>query len=187
MGTSTPGHRPTPFNPPTRYVPSEGAAGLIPKTKSAAICDILAVVRSTDVKHDGRSQGLVAPNVKAQIAMQIALIEKANLAPAEIEYVALIFTITRIIVYLLLVSSKLTALPVVLQKFFFKSVQIPTDHVVIFCYVWSLLIFQLDSSCFIVDTTSCATTHDSYSARRIQYSYKYVPTLAPFILIHTIC
>jgi hypothetical protein len=42
--------------------------------------------------------------------MQIALLEKANLAPAEIEYVALIFRITRIIVYLLLVSSKLTAL-----------------------------------------------------------------------------
>ena len=58
----------------SRYVPSEGAAGLILKTKSAAIRDgdnILAVVRSTDVKHDGRSQGLVAPNVKAQIAMQI--------------------------------------------------------------------------------------------------------------------
>ena len=78
----------------TRYVPSEGAAGLILKTKSAAIRDgdnILAIVRSTDVKHDGRSQGLVAPNVKAQIAMQIALLEKANLAPAEIEYVAFYF------------------------------------------------------------------------------------------------
>ena len=40
---------------------------------SAAIHDsnnILAVVRSTDLRHDGRSQGLpVAPNVKAQIAM----------------------------------------------------------------------------------------------------------------------
>jgi acyl transferase domain-containing protein len=89
-------------NSHTRYVPSEGAAGLILKTKSAAIRDgdnILAVVRSADVKHDGRSQGLVAPNVKAQIAMQISLLEKANPPPAEIEYVALIFTIT---VYLLL-------------------------------------------------------------------------------------
>lgn len=78
----------------TSYVPSEGAAGLILKTKSAAIRDgdnILAIIRSTDVKHDGRSQGLVAPNVKAQIAMQIALLEKANLAPAEIEYVAFYF------------------------------------------------------------------------------------------------
>jgi acyl transferase domain-containing protein len=76
-----------------RYVPSEGAAGLILKTKSAAIRDgdnILAVVRSTNVKHDGRSQGLVAPNVKAQIAMQISLLEKANLTPAEIEYVTIL-------------------------------------------------------------------------------------------------
>ena len=78
----------------SRYVPSEGAAGLILKTRSAAIRDgdnILGVVRSTDVKHDGRSQGLVAPNVKAQIAMQIALLEKANLAPAEIEYVTFLY------------------------------------------------------------------------------------------------
>ena len=99
-------------NSRTRYVPSEGAAGLILKTKSAAIRDgdnILAVVRSTDVKHDGRSQGLVAPNVKAQIAMQISLLEKANLAPAEIEYVAFYFHKYRIKFYLLLVSSKLTA------------------------------------------------------------------------------
>ena len=85
------------FDSSARYVPSEGAAGLILKTRSAAIRDgdnILAVVRSTDVKHDGRSQGLVAPNVKAQIAMQISLLEKANLAPAEIEYVAFTSNIT---------------------------------------------------------------------------------------------
>ena len=99
----------------TRYVPSEGAAGLILKTRSAAIRDgdnILAVVRSTDVKHDGRSQGLVAPNVKAQIAMQISLLEKANLAPAEIEYVAFYFYFhkDRIKFDFLLVLSKLTAL-----------------------------------------------------------------------------
>jgi acyl transferase domain-containing protein len=78
-------------NSPTRYVLSKGTAGLILKTKSAAIHDvdnILAVVRSTDVKHVGRSQGMVAPNVKPQIAMQISLLEKANLAPAEIRYVA---------------------------------------------------------------------------------------------------
>ena len=96
------------YNPPTRYVPSEGAAGLILKTRSAAIRDgdnILAVVRSTDVKHDGRSQGLVAPNVKAQIAMQLSLLEKANLDPAEIEYVE--FTCKKLIVYLpSLVSSR---------------------------------------------------------------------------------
>lgn len=73
-----------------RYVPSEAAAGLILKTKTAALRDgdrIIGVVKSTDVKHDGRSQGLVAPNVKAQIAMQISLLEKAQLTPAQIECV----------------------------------------------------------------------------------------------------
>ncbi|PPQ84949.1 hypothetical protein CVT25_004462 [Psilocybe cyanescens] len=72
------------------YVPSEAAAGLILKTKSAALRDgdrIIGVVRSTDVKHDGRSQGLVAPNVKAQIAMQIALLEKAQLSPSQIDFI----------------------------------------------------------------------------------------------------
>lgn len=71
-----------------RYVPSEGAAGLVLKTKKAALRDgdrILGVVRATVTKHDGRSQGLVAPNVKAQIAMQVELLEKARLSPSEIE------------------------------------------------------------------------------------------------------
>ena len=72
--------------------------------------NILAVVRSTAVKHDGRTQGLVAPNVKAQIALQISLLEKANLAPDEIEYVAFYSQCHRIIVYLHLVSSNLTEL-----------------------------------------------------------------------------
>jgi hypothetical protein len=51
---------------------------------------------------------MVAPNVKAQIAMQIALLEKANLAQAEIEYVAFSFHKCKIKFYLLN-SSKLTA------------------------------------------------------------------------------
>lgn len=72
----------------TSYVPSEGAAAVVLKTKTAAIRDgdkILAVVRSTAIMHDGRSQGLVAPNVKAQIAMQRSLMKHANLYPAQVE------------------------------------------------------------------------------------------------------
>ncbi|KAF4622433.1 hypothetical protein D9613_009459 [Agrocybe pediades] len=72
------------------YVPSEAAAGLILKTRSAALRDgdrIIGVIRSTDVKHDGRSQGLVAPNVKAQIDMQIALLEKAGLTPSQVDFI----------------------------------------------------------------------------------------------------
>ncbi len=67
---------------------SEGAAGLVLKTKSAALRDgdrILGVVRATITKHDGRSQGLVAPNAKAQIGMQIELLEGAGLSSSEIE------------------------------------------------------------------------------------------------------
>ena len=41
--------------------------------------------------------------------MQISLLEKANIAPAEIEYVAIYFHKNRIKIYLLLVSLKLVA------------------------------------------------------------------------------
>ncbi|CAA7264464.1 unnamed protein product [Cyclocybe aegerita] len=88
--TSPSSHCATFTNLADGYVPSEGAAGLILKTKSAALRDgdrILGVIRATDVKHDGRSQGLVAPNVKAQIAMQIALLEKAQLSPSQIDFI----------------------------------------------------------------------------------------------------
>lgn len=71
-------------------MPSEGAGALILKTRSAALQDgntILARIKSTDVQHSGRSQGLIAPNVHAQIAMQRSLLEKANLKPGDIEYV----------------------------------------------------------------------------------------------------
>ncbi|KAJ2925849.1 hypothetical protein H1R20_g11245, partial [Candolleomyces eurysporus] len=72
------------------YVPSEGAAAVVLKTKRAAIRDgdkILATVRSTATMHGGRSQGLVAPNVKAQIAMQRSLLKHANLDPAQVDFV----------------------------------------------------------------------------------------------------
>ncbi|KAJ3515067.1 hypothetical protein NLJ89_g1986 [Agrocybe chaxingu] len=88
--TSPSSHCATFTNLADGYVPSEGAAGLVLKTKSAALRDgdrILGVIRATDVKHDGRSQGLVAPNVKAQIAMQIALLEKAQLSPSQIDFI----------------------------------------------------------------------------------------------------
>ena len=54
----------------TRYVPSEGAAGLILKTKSAAIRDgdnILAIVRSTDIKHDADLKDWSLPMLKLKL------------------------------------------------------------------------------------------------------------------------
>jgi hypothetical protein len=73
-----------------RYVPSEGAVAFILKTRSAASRDgnsVLVVVKSTDTKHGGRSQGPSSPNVNTQIALQESLLEKASLKPFEIEYV----------------------------------------------------------------------------------------------------
>ncbi|KAJ3510158.1 hypothetical protein NMY22_g16056 [Coprinellus aureogranulatus] len=72
------------------YVPSEGAAAVVLKTKRAALRDgdrIIAVVKSTSTMHDGRSQGLVAPNVKAQISMQKALLRQAELEPAQLDFI----------------------------------------------------------------------------------------------------
>ena len=71
-------------------MPSEGAVAFILKTRSAALRDgdsVLAVVKSTDIKHGGRSQGPSSPNVNTQIALQVSLLEKAGLKPSEIEYV----------------------------------------------------------------------------------------------------
>ena len=70
------------------YAKSEGAVALVLKTKSAALRDgnrTLGVVRSSGVMHNGRSQGLVAPNVDAQIALQRMLIEKAGCEASDIE------------------------------------------------------------------------------------------------------
>ncbi|KAK0482062.1 hypothetical protein EDD18DRAFT_1362674 [Armillaria luteobubalina] len=72
------------------YVPSEGAVAYILKTRSAAIRDndkILAVIKSTDVSHNGRSQGLVAPNVKAQTNLHRSLLRKAELFPDQINFI----------------------------------------------------------------------------------------------------
>ena len=70
------------------YVPSEGAVAFILKTRSAAERDndnILAVIKASEVKHGGRSQGLVAPNVNAQIDLHRSLVAKAGLSPSDVE------------------------------------------------------------------------------------------------------
>jgi len=74
----------------SRYVPAKAGVGLVLKTKSAALLDgdrIFGVVKATDTRHDGRSQGSVAPNVKGQIAIQISRLEKASFLLSQIECV----------------------------------------------------------------------------------------------------
>ena len=103
MGTSAVVLVQTVPNSRTRYVPSEGASGLILNTRSAAILwrdgnNNLAIVTSTDVRHQG--------HVVRHIAIQISLLKKADIAPAEFEYVAFYFHENRIKIYLLFIEAR---------------------------------------------------------------------------------
>ncbi|KAH7097474.1 hypothetical protein BKA62DRAFT_774277 [Auriculariales sp. MPI-PUGE-AT-0066] len=72
------------------YVPSEGAVAFVVKKASAAKRDsdrILGIVRSTAVGHNGRSQGIAAPNQRAQIALQTRALREAGLRPSDIHFV----------------------------------------------------------------------------------------------------
>ncbi|KAJ7176732.1 hypothetical protein C8R46DRAFT_1077165 [Mycena filopes] len=72
------------------YVPAEGAVSLILKTRHAAERDgnsILAVILATETKHNGKSQGLVAPHPQGQAALQRSLLGAASLSPSDIDFV----------------------------------------------------------------------------------------------------
>ncbi|KAJ7702665.1 hypothetical protein B0H17DRAFT_1327116 [Mycena rosella] len=72
------------------YVPSEGSVAFILKTRRAAIRDkdhILATIKGTEVTHNGRSQGLAAPNMKSQAALHRALLRKARLDPSLVDFI----------------------------------------------------------------------------------------------------
>ncbi|KAI5117734.1 hypothetical protein M0805_002079 [Coniferiporia weirii] len=72
------------------YAPSEGAVAFVLKGKSSATRDndnILGIVKSTSVQHNGRSQGLAAPNARAQANLQRTLISDAGVSVADIDFV----------------------------------------------------------------------------------------------------
>lgn len=72
------------------YVRGEGAGIVVLKRLADALADgdrILALVRGSAVNHDGRSNGISAPNVGAQEAVIRAALDDAGVAPAEIDYV----------------------------------------------------------------------------------------------------
>lgn len=61
---------------------------LVLKRRSAAVRDgdnILAVIKSVVTRHNGRSQGLVAPNIMAQVDLQEILMASAGIAASKIE------------------------------------------------------------------------------------------------------
>ncbi len=69
---------------------SEGAGMVVLKLLSQAQADgdrIYAVIRATAVNHDGRSNGIAAPNGQAQEALLREAYDKAGLAPHLVQYV----------------------------------------------------------------------------------------------------
>ncbi|EMN1932277.1 polyketide synthase, partial [Burkholderia ambifaria] len=72
------------------YVRGEGCAVVVLKRLSRALADgdpVLAVIAGSAVNHDGRSQGLTAPNTAAQMALMREALRGAKLDAARIRYV----------------------------------------------------------------------------------------------------
>jgi len=72
------------------YVRSEGAGAVLLKPLSAAQAagdPIVALIHGTAVNSDGRSNGMVAPNLRAQVACVRAAFERAGIDPAATQYV----------------------------------------------------------------------------------------------------
>jgi acyl transferase domain-containing protein len=71
-------------------VRSDGAGILVLKLLSQAQRDgdpIVAVIRGSAVNHDGRSNGMMAPNGEAQVAVLRAAYERAGIPPAQVQYI----------------------------------------------------------------------------------------------------
>ncbi|HKP39823.1 MAG TPA: type I polyketide synthase [Mycobacterium sp.] len=72
------------------FVRGEGCGVVVLKRLGDAIRDgdrVLAVVRGSAVNQDGRSNGLMAPNPSAQMAVLRAAYANAGVAPQEVDYV----------------------------------------------------------------------------------------------------
>ena len=72
------------------YVRSEGAGMVLLKPLEAALRDndaIYAVIRSTALNQDGRTQGMTVPSQQAQEELLRAACSKAAVDPSEIQYV----------------------------------------------------------------------------------------------------
>ena len=72
------------------YARSEGCGVIIVQRLSDAIKEnnkIHAIIKSVVMNQDGEGTSLVAPNINAQIAIQQAALERANLAASDIDYI----------------------------------------------------------------------------------------------------
>jgi myxalamid-type polyketide synthase MxaE and MxaD len=80
-------------------VRSDGAGIVVLKTLSQAQRDgdrIVALIKGTAVNHDGRSNGLMAPNGDAQQAVLTEAYRRAGVAPADVQYIEAHGTGTRL-------------------------------------------------------------------------------------------
>jgi myxalamid-type polyketide synthase MxaE and MxaD len=80
-------------------VRSDGAGIIVLKTLSQARRDgdtIVALIKGTAVNHDGRSNGLMAPNGEAQQAVLTEAYRRAGVAPADVQYIEAHGTGTRL-------------------------------------------------------------------------------------------
>ncbi|KAH8818691.1 hypothetical protein DL96DRAFT_368531 [Flagelloscypha sp. PMI_526] len=72
------------------YVSSEGVSAMVLKTRSNAIRDgnrILAVIKASDVRHNGRTQGIAAPSIEGQVTVENRVLQMARLSPKDIHFV----------------------------------------------------------------------------------------------------
>ncbi len=72
------------------YVRSEGAGIVVLKPLTKALADgdpIYAVIRGSAVNQDGRSNGLMAPNPRAQEAVLREAYRRAQVSPGDVQYV----------------------------------------------------------------------------------------------------
>ncbi len=72
------------------YVRGEGGGIVLLKPLQKAINDgdpIYAVIRSTSINEDGRTQGMTVPSPSAQQSMLEAALDKAGVSPTDIQYV----------------------------------------------------------------------------------------------------
>lgn len=72
------------------YVRGEGAGVVVLKPLSLALQDgdeIYALIRASGINHDGHTSGLALPNPAAQKALIEAVVNKAKVDPADIQYV----------------------------------------------------------------------------------------------------
>lgn len=72
------------------FVPGEGAGALILKSKRDAELDgdhIYAVIKSTAVNHDGKTNGYMVPSPSAQTKVILDALRKANIDPRTVNYI----------------------------------------------------------------------------------------------------